>query len=40
MLQALNEVKTGKSLGPSDVSLELIASSGVVGKQVMSRICP
>ena len=28
VLQALNEMKTGKSPGPSEVSLELIATSG------------
>ena len=31
MLQVLNEMKTGKALGPSDVSLELIAARGRVG---------
>ena len=39
MLQALNEMKTGKAPGPSEVSLELIASSGGVGIQVMAEIC-
>ena len=29
VLQVLNEMKTGKAPGPSDVSLELIAASGV-----------
>ena len=29
--QALNEMKTGKVPGPSEVSLELIAASGGVG---------
>ena len=33
-LISLNEVKTGKSPGPSEVSLELIAASGGVGSQV------
>ena len=28
MLQALNEMKTGKAPGPSEASLELIAASG------------
>ena len=40
MLQALNEVKTGKAPGPSEVSLELIAANGGVGIQVISEICP
>ena len=39
MLQALNEMKTGKAPGPSEVSLELIAASGGVGTQVMAEIC-
>ena len=34
VLQALNEMKTGKAPGPSEVSLELIAASGGVGIQV------
>ena len=39
VLQALNEMKTGKALGPSEVSLELIAASGGVLIQVMAEIC-
>ena len=39
MLQALNEMKTGKAPGPSEVSLELIAASRGVGIQVMAEIC-
>ena len=39
MLQALNEMKTGKASGPSEVSLELVAASGGVGIQVMAEIC-
>ena len=39
VLQALNEMKTGKVLGPSEVSLELIAASGGVGIQVIAEIC-
>ena len=31
VLQALNEMKTGKAPGPSEVTLELIAASGGVG---------
>ena len=31
MVQALNEMKTGKAPGPSDVSLELIATNSEVG---------
>ena len=37
--QALNEMKTGKAPGPSEVSLELIYFSGGVGIQVMAEIC-
>ena len=32
-------MKTGKALGPSEVSLELIAASGGVGIKVMAEIC-
>ena len=39
VIQALNEMKTGKDLGPSEVSLELIAASGGVVIQVMVEIC-
>ena len=39
VLQTLNEIKTGKAPGPSEVSLELIAASGNVGIQVMAEIC-
>ena len=39
VLQALNEMKTGRLPGPSEVSLELIAASGGVGIQVMTVIC-
>ena len=39
VLQALNEMKTRKAPGPSEVSLELIAASGLVGIQVMAEIC-
>ena len=39
VLQVLNEMKTGKAPGPSEVSLELIASSGGVGIKVMAEIC-
>ena len=35
VLQALNEMKTGKAPGPSKVSLEMVASGGGVGIQVM-----
>ena len=37
MLQALNEMKTGKATGPSGVSVELIAANGGVGIQVMAK---
>ena len=39
MLQASDEMKTGKAPGPSEVSLNLIAASGGVGIQVMAEIC-
>ena len=39
VLQALNEMKSGKALGPSEVSLELIAASRGVGIQVITEIC-
>ena len=39
MHQALNEMKTGKNSGPSEISQELIAASGGVGIQVMAEIC-
>ena len=38
VLQALNEIKTGKDSGHSHVSLELISAT-VVGIQVMAEIC-
>ena len=39
VLQALNEMKTGRALGPSEVSLELIAASVEVGIEVITEIC-
>ena len=39
VLLALNDMKTGKAPRPSDVSLELIATSGAVVIQVMAEIC-
>ena len=39
VLQALNEMKTGKAPGPSDVPLELISAIGGVGSQVMDETC-
>ena len=39
MLQALNEMKTGKAPEPSQISLELIAASAGVGIQEMAEIC-
>ena len=38
MLQALNEIKTGKALGPSEGSLEMTDDSEGVGIQVMAEI--
>ena len=37
VLQALNEMKTGSN-GPSELSLKLIAASGVVGIHVMDEV--
>ena len=39
VLQALSEMKTGKAVGASELSLELSAASGGVGIQVMAEIC-
>ena len=39
VLQALNEMKTEETDGPSDVSLELIAVGWKVGTQVMADLC-
>ena len=38
MFHALNEMKTGKSSGPSEISLELMAASWRVMIQVMAEI--
>ena len=37
--QALNEMKTGKAPGPSEISQELMAASGGVGIQIMAERC-
>ena len=39
VLQALNDIKTGKAPGPSEVTLELIAANWEVGILVMAEIC-
>ena len=39
VLQALNDIKTGKAPGPSEVPLKMNAASGEVGIQVISVIC-
>ena len=39
VVQTFNEMKRGKVLGRSEVSLELIAVSGGVEIQVMAEIC-
>ena len=39
VLQTLNEMIAGKAPGPSNVSLELIAASRVVGINVMAEVC-
>ena len=38
VLQALNELKTAKDPGPSDVSMKLIAASGEIGIEVMAEM--
>ena len=38
VLQAMNEMKTGKAPGPTVVSLELIAASMAIGLEVMAEI--
>ena len=38
VFQALNEMKTGKAPGPTEVSLDLIAANRGVGIQVMAEI--
>ena len=38
-VRSLDEMKAGKALGPSDVSLDLIAASMEVGFQVMVELC-
>ena len=39
VLQALSEMKTGKAPGPSEISLELIATNEGIDIQVMAEIC-
>ena len=39
LLLALNEMKTGKAPGPSEVSLELVVARGGVGIHAMAKIC-
>ena len=39
VLQALNDMKTGKAPGPSEVLLEVVAASGGVRIKVMAEIC-
>ena len=39
VLQALNEMKSEKAPGASEVSLELIAAGRGVGIEVMAEIC-
>ena len=39
VFQSLNEMKTGKAPGSSEVSLEMITASGGVEIQVMAEIC-
>ena len=39
MVQTLKQMKTGKTPRPSDESLELIAASGEVGRQVIAELC-
>ena len=39
MFKALNETKTGKASGPSEVSLELIAASRGLASQMVAETC-
>ena len=39
VVQTLDKMVSGKSPGPSDVSLELTATKGNVALQVMAEIC-
>ena len=39
VLQALNERKTGKAPGPSEMSLELFAAIGGLGIDVVANVC-
>ena len=39
VLQALNEMQTGKALARSDVPLEQVVASGVIGIQMMAELC-
>ena len=39
IVKALGKMKSGKAAGPSQVSLEMITSSGVVGTDVMMGLC-
>ena len=39
VLQTLNELKTGKAPGPSDVSLEWIVASGEIGIHAIADLC-
>ena len=39
VLQALNEMKTGRAHGHSEVSLELIIASGGIGIHVIAEVC-
>ena len=39
IVKAMGKVKSGKAAGPSEVSLEMITSSGVVEINVMMELC-
>ena len=39
VLQSISEMRTGKTPGSSEVTLELIAASGRIGIQVKAEIC-
>ena len=39
IVTAMREMKTGKAVGPSEVSTEMIAASGEVGIRVMIELC-
>ena len=39
VVKAIREMKAGKAIGPSEVSVEMIAASGEIGTDVMMELC-